>query len=154
MNLALLRDLLPPAAYDFYLCGPPPFMKSLFRGLLDWGVPETRIHYEFFGPATVLKESGEPAAKGTTSDTDWQQVTFARAGITVTWDASVESILELAEAHGLHPAFSCRSGICHTCMSRLLEGEVDYTTEPADMPDPGSVLICCAQPRSGVVLDI
>jgi len=154
VTLAVLQDLLPPAAYDFYLCGPPPFMKSLFRGLLDWGVPETRIHYEFFGPATVLKETTEPAAGVAASTAEGQQVKFARSGVTVPWDASMESILELAESHGLHPAFSCRSGICHTCMSRLLEGEVDYTNEPADMPDPGSVLICCSRPKTGVVIDI
>jgi ferredoxin-NADP reductase/MOSC domain-containing protein YiiM len=154
VSLAVLQDLLPPAAYDFYLCGPPPFMKSLFRGLLDWGVPESRIHYEFFGPATVLKETTEPAAAVATSGAEAQQVTFARTGVTVPWDASVESILEFAESHGLHPDYSCRSGICHTCMSRLLEGEVDYTIEPADMPDPGSVLICCSRPKSSVVIDI
>jgi ferredoxin-NADP reductase/MOSC domain-containing protein YiiM len=154
VNLAVLQDLLPPAAYDFYLCGPPPFMKSLFRGLLDWGVPETRIHYEFFGPATALTETTKPAAGAAASTAAGQPVKFARSGVTVPWDASMESILELAESHGLHPAFSCRSGICHTCMSGLLEGEVDYTTEPADMPDPGSVLICCSRPKTGVVIDI
>ena len=133
---------------------PPPFMKSLFQGLLDWGVPESRIHYEFFGPATVLKETTEATAEVATSSAEGQQVTFARTGITVSWDASVESILELAEANGLRPDYSCRSGICHTCMSRLLKGEVEYTIQPADTPDPGSVLICCSRPKSGVVIDI
>ena len=154
VTLPLLQGLLPPAAYDFYLCGPPPFMKSLFQGLLDWGVPESRIHYEFFGPATVLKETTEATAEVATSSAEGQHVTFARAGVKVSWDASVESILELAEANGLRPDYSCRSGICHTCMSRLLNGEVEYTIEPADMPDPGSVLICCSRPKSGVVIDI
>ncbi len=154
VDLALLQDLLPPAPYEFYLCGPPPFMQSLFRGLLDWGIPERRIHYEFFGPATVLKEATQPTAGAVASGAEGQQVTFARSGVTVPWDASMESILELAESHGLHPAFSCRSGICHTCMSRLGEGEVEYTTEPADMPDPGSVLICCSRPRTSVSIDI
>ncbi|MEA3278097.1 MAG: MOSC domain-containing protein [Pseudomonadota bacterium] len=154
VTLPLLQGLLPPAAYDFYLCGPPPFMKSLYRGLLDWGVPESRIHYEFFGPATVLEETTGPTAEVAALSAEGQQVTFARTGVTATWDASVESILELAESNGLHPDYSCRSGICHTCMSRLLEGEVEYTIEPADIPDPGSVLICCPRPKTGVVIDI
>ena len=154
IDLALLKTLLPPAPYEFYLCGPPPFMKSLFLGLLDWGIPERRIHYEFFGPATALQEATRPAAGIVAAGTAKPQVTFARSGVTAPWDDSMESILELAESQGLHPAFSCRSGICHTCMSRLQEGEVEYTTEPADMPDPGSVLICCSRPRTGVVIDI
>ncbi len=154
VDLPLLKTLLPAAPYEFYLCGPPPFMESLYRGLLDWGIPERRIHYEFFGPATVLKETTQPDAGTAASDTEGPQVTFAGSGVSVPWDASMESILELAESHGLHPAFSCRSGICHTCMSRLREGEVEYTTEPADMPDPGSVLICCSRPKTAVVIDI
>jgi uncharacterized protein len=57
--------------------------------------------------------------------------------VTVAWDPGVDSILELAEAHGLRPDYSCRSGICHTCMCKLFAGEVTYAVEPADPPDPG-----------------
>ncbi len=54
VDIDLLRSLLPSKDFDFYLCGPAPFMKSMFNGLLDWGVPEVRINYEFFGPASAL----------------------------------------------------------------------------------------------------
>lgn len=33
---------------DFYLCGPPPFMKALENTLLDLGVEKSRINYELF----------------------------------------------------------------------------------------------------------
>lgn len=33
---------------DFYFCGPPPFMKGIETSLLELGVPQNRIHYEFF----------------------------------------------------------------------------------------------------------
>ena len=137
--------MLPPAVYDFYLCGPTPFMKSLHSGLLDWGVAGTRINYEFFGPVA----DGFVA----TSKSDGKfQVTFATAGLTARWDPAVESILDLAETHGLRPDFSCRTGICHTCASKLVEGEVEYFTEPLDRPDPGSVLICCSRPKTDIVI--
>ncbi len=64
------------------------------------------------------------------------------------------SILDLAEANGLSPDYSCRSGICHTCVSRLEEGEVEYVIEPMDPPDEESVLICCSKPKTNVVVDI
>lgn len=35
-------------ASDFYLCGPPPFMKALESTLLDLGVEKSRINYELF----------------------------------------------------------------------------------------------------------
>ncbi|OWW04217.1 dihydropteridine reductase [Rhizobium sp. R72] len=45
----------PIAEADFYLCGPRPFLATLVRGLARVGVPQDRIHYEFFGPADELE---------------------------------------------------------------------------------------------------
>jgi ferredoxin-NADP reductase/MOSC domain-containing protein YiiM len=156
ITVDVLKELLPPAAYDFYLCGPTPFMKSLYNGLLDWGVAEGRIHYEFFGPASLLKAGAEKAQTEVAGDESSPSfdVMFDRSGVTVAWDPSVDSILELAEAHGLRPDYSCRSGICHTCMCKLIAGEVTYVVEPADLPDPGCVLICCSKPVSDVIVGV
>ena len=156
VSVELLKRLLPPAAYDFYLCGPTPFMKSLYNGLLAWGVAESRIHYEFFGPASVLKEGAEPDTRAVAAreSAGELEVSFAKAGLTVTWDPSFDSILDFAEAQGLRPDFSCRMGICHTCMTTLVKGEVEYVCDPIDLPDPGSVLICCAKPKTHVEVDV
>lgn len=81
-------------------------------------------------------------------------VTFARTGRTATWDDDLISLLEFAEDHGLAPDFSCRSGICSTCRTRIIEGEVRYMDEPLDPPDDGEALICCAQPVGDIVLDL
>lgn len=35
-----------------YLCGPPPFMKAVRRGLEGLDVPEGNVHFEVFGPDT------------------------------------------------------------------------------------------------------
>ncbi|MNZ52433.1 Flavohemoprotein [compost metagenome] len=42
------------AEADFYFCGPTPFMRAVNLALKEWGVPENRIHFEFFGPAGSL----------------------------------------------------------------------------------------------------
>ena len=55
VDSSLLTALLPPGDYDFYLCGPSEFMNSLYSGLTATGVRPERIHYESFGPGTVLK---------------------------------------------------------------------------------------------------
>jgi len=82
------------------------------------------------------------------------QVTFNRSGIAATWDPACESILDLAEKQGLSPDYSCRFGICHTCMCELIEGEIEYIDEPLSAPDPGHVLICCSRPKSNLVIDV
>ena len=156
--MELLKRLLPSKDRDFYLCGPTAFLRSLVNGLLTWGVPELRIHYEFFGPASALKERAKVAtprrvAQAAQCCSDIE-VTFSKSGVKAHWNPSFESILDLAEANGLSPDYSCRSGICHTCMCEIEEGEVDYVLEPLDPPDEGSVLICCANPRTDVVVDV
>jgi len=73
------------------------------------------------------------------------RLTCRLLALTVAWDPSVGSVLDLAELHGLRPDFSCRSGICHTCMSRLIDGHVKYLLDIADEPDPSHVLICSSR---------
>lgn len=152
----LVKQLVPDKNCDFYLCGPAPFMKSLFNGLLDWGVPEVRIHYEFFGPASALKERAKvstPKRRAEATECCGEiEVTFSKSDVKANWNPSFESILDLAEANGLSPDYSCRSGICHTCMCKLEEGEVEYVLEPLDPPDEGSILICCSKPKTNVAV--
>ncbi|PKR53855.1 oxidoreductase [Thalassospira marina] len=81
-------------------------------------------------------------------------VRFAKSGVTATMKGDVRTLLELAEETGLEPDFSCRSGICNSCRSRLVEGKVSYLEEPLETPPDGQVLICCARPEGHVVLDI
>ncbi|MGE3241821.1 MAG: NO-inducible flavohemoprotein [Pirellulales bacterium] len=45
-----LRSWLPNENADFYFCGPKPFMVGVYRALKEWGVDDSRIHFEFFGP--------------------------------------------------------------------------------------------------------
>ncbi|NEU05992.1 MULTISPECIES: FAD-binding oxidoreductase [Clostridium] len=39
-----------PLNGDFYFCGPPPFMKGIYKALKELGVKEEYINFEFFGP--------------------------------------------------------------------------------------------------------
>ena len=61
VDMALLKQVLPFDDFDFFLCGPPPFMRSLYCGLLSMGMAESRIHYEFFGPGSMMTEDSKPA---------------------------------------------------------------------------------------------
>ncbi|MBC8337662.1 MAG: 2Fe-2S iron-sulfur cluster binding domain-containing protein [Alphaproteobacteria bacterium] len=150
----MLESLLPGPDCDFYLCGPPPFMKALYNALLGWGVQESRIFYEFFGPATVLKDAPAPTPVAADS-VGGVEVVFQKSGVTVAWDGLQESLLVLAEAHGVEADSACRSGVCQTCACRLVEGEVEYTNEDAFLPDDESeILICSSVPKGKVILDL
>jgi ferredoxin-NADP reductase len=59
IDRACLQTLLPPADYECYLCGPPPFMQAVYDALRSLDIPDERIAYEFFGPATVLNKKSD-----------------------------------------------------------------------------------------------
>lgn len=49
VTLDWFKSVLPSNDAEFYFCGPTPFMRAVNHALKDWGVPEDKIHYEFFG---------------------------------------------------------------------------------------------------------
>lgn len=84
-------------------------------------------------------------------------VVFERSAKEARWQPDGGSLLELAESRGLRPEFSCRGGSCGTCKTRLVSGAVNYPQVPADIPEAGHVLICCAVPAQStqpLVLDL
>ncbi|OQR90322.1 oxidoreductase FAD/NAD(P)-binding domain protein [Achlya hypogyna] len=46
----LLAPLIPDKDAHFYFCGPPGFMRTVRAILREWDVPESQVHYEYFGP--------------------------------------------------------------------------------------------------------
>ncbi|HEV7322966.1 MAG TPA: FAD-binding oxidoreductase [Ensifer sp.] len=156
-----LQSLLPLDDYEIYMCGPPPFMQALFGILTGLGVRKERIAYEFFGPASLLSEAGQTAARPMTAavaqptaDTDGPRIVLKKSGRSLAWDGTSDSILAFLEAQGIEPEFSCRAGVCGTCEQGLVSGEVDYFEEPLDEVPPDRVLLCCTKPKSSIVLDL
>jgi ferredoxin-NADP reductase len=145
----LIQNLVKQEA-EYFLCGSLPFMNSLRKGLQQAGVPESQIFFEVFtkGKAEVVEKA--PA----NSTAESAEIVFAKFGKTATWTPDDGSILEFAEANGLEPDYSCRQGICGTCVCQLREGEVDYQQPPIAQVEPGSVLICIAQPKTAIVLGL
>ena len=129
-------------------------MQALFEGLTEMGVPAGRIHYESFGPATVLR-SEAPAPEQAAEDVT-VPVRFVRADVTAEWSREHGTLLEFAESLGLAPQFNCRSGICGTCTTRILSGAVDYLEDPVAPRGAGELLLCCSVPHRGVevILDL
>ncbi|MEO6181975.1 MAG: FAD-binding oxidoreductase, partial [Verrucomicrobiota bacterium] len=55
VSVKLMKELLPSNNFEYYLCGPGAFMKAITDDLSAWGVPDSAVFYEAFGPATVKK---------------------------------------------------------------------------------------------------
>jgi ferredoxin-NADP reductase/MOSC domain-containing protein YiiM len=145
---------------DVYLCGPARFMANMKEALAALGVAPERIYIEMFTgsesmtPGVVGAATRAPHLTKDDANTG-PLVSFARSGIAAHWKASAyQSILELAEACDVPVRWSCRTGVCHSCESGLVSGEVAYGPEPLEKPADGNLLVCCSQPIRDVVIDL
>ncbi|MGF6396274.1 pyridoxamine 5'-phosphate oxidase family protein [Pseudomonas plecoglossicida] len=143
-----VKAALPLGDYDFYLCGPSSFTQDLYEGLRTVHVPDARIHAEAFGPSTLRRhtDDNQPVLRQPPAADEPVPVYFTRSAKEARWTPGSGTLLELAEARGLSPDFSCRGGSCGTCKTKLAGGQVHYPNPPAELPESGTVLICCAVP--------
>lgn len=151
IDMALLKATLPWDAYDFYLCGPDAFMQATYDGLRERNVPDERIHAEAFGPSALKRSmaGAAPAAELPAPATQPVRIIFADSAKEARWKPGDGSLLEVAEARGLEPAFGCRGGSCGDCRTRVLQGGVTYASPPSFAVPADEALICCAVPAQG-----
>ena len=158
IDTALLEKIGVSQGSDFYLCGPTSFLRDMEDGLRNWGVLAGNVHTEIFGSLEAITPGMAQVAhtphlpQGPPGS--GPSVSFARSGITAAWDTKFGSLLELAEACDVPVRWSCRTGVCHTCMTGLIGGSVAYNPEPLERPAPGNVLVCCSQPNAAITLDL
>lgn len=149
----LLQRLLPLDDYEVYLCGPSGFMQDMYDLLSQLGIPDRRIHAEAFGRASIVRRATLNAAPGqpvpTPPTASHALVRFDVSDVEQQWMPEDGSLLDLAEAHGLRPEFSCRTGRCGTCVAKLKSGRVVYPSPPEAEPTGSDVLICTARPAAG-----
>lgn len=152
VSVDLFKRVLQVNNFEFYICGPPPMMESLTKGLAEWGVPEEHIHFEAFGPASVKRIARLDTAGS--ADAAGFEVNFVRSNKTVLWSEGAGTLLELAEAHGIRLDSGCRAGSCGTCVTAIRDGKVDYLCGNPDFDiEKGSCLACVAVPKGALSLD-
>lgn len=159
LTVAALQQLGVPRESEFYLCGPPAFLEQFIAGIGEWGVARDRVHAEIFGSGNSITPGVKPTPRHRPHAPagppgEGPRISFARAGLTVSWDSKFQNLLELAEACDVPVRWACRTGVCHTCESGLISGSVNYDPEPLEPPAEGNLLLCCTRPQNDLVVDI
>lgn len=151
VTIERVREALPSSNFRFYVCGPSEMMESLVPALWEWGVPESHVHFEAFGPASVKRVAVGSVAHRFSGPCN---VRFERSDRDVTWDGTCASLLELGETNGIPLPSGCRAGSCGECMVGVRSGSV-LPLKPAGVPVPdGHCLTCISAPAGDLALDI
>lgn len=144
LDAARLDELCPDwRERDAFVCGPTPMIRFATDHWDDAGLLD-RLHLERF--TLDLPVTTEPGAATVTAR-------FDRTG-TLTAASVGATLLATAEAAGVDAPFGCRSGVCHTCSTRLVSG---CTTDVRDgrVSEAGAhVQLCVSTPLTDVALDL
>ncbi|MEO6219383.1 MAG: 1,2-phenylacetyl-CoA epoxidase subunit PaaE [Ginsengibacter sp.] len=145
------------AADEFFICGPEKMIFTVKDFLESKGIQKKKIHFELFTTPTRKNTKVYSAVKQ--PEDEGSQITVKLDGRSFNFnlDYNSNNILDAALAQGADLPFACKGGVCCTCKSKLIEGEVDmeanYGLEPEEVK-AGFILTCQSHPRSKkVVID-
>ena len=142
---ALLAN--PEAGRHLYVCGPKGFINAVLDQAKPAGWPADQLHCEFFAGEEVKALAGDGSF----------QVKLASSGKVITVPADTTVVKALADA-GVEVMTSCEQGVCGTCLTRVLEGEIDHRDQyltPEEQAANDQFLPCCSRAKSPLlVLDL
>ena len=140
----------PTRVVEYFVCGPGHMDAQVCAALAELGIARERIRVEHFSVAadgaaalapTAAAPPAPPQAEG------MAEVTVLLDGRRRTFTMAIEgdSVLDAAERAGLDLPFSCRSGVCSTCRTKVVRGKVrmaeNYALEAWEL-EQGYVLAC------------
>lgn len=148
---AVAAELFAPLGVDgYFLVGAGSTVAPLRTQLLELGVAPAKIHSDAGAadaPRATPESETPPAATGETQ----VEVVMDGRRRAFSMHTGTESILDAAARAGLDLPFSCRAGVCSTCRTKLVRGEVElaqnYALEDWELAQ-GFILACQAHAKT------
>lgn len=158
LNLPVLRTQVPDfLEREVWCCGPDPFMAAVRAMLAEAGFDMARYHEESFS----FESATATETADTSSDPSPAGVEARSFSITLKRGerfecGADETILKASQRAGLRWPFSCTNGVCGTCRTRKLAGDIEMHQggglRPREVAQ-GWMLPCCSKPLSDIELD-
>lgn len=133
---------------DVLVCGPNDFMTNAKMLLTDLGLVPEQYAQESFVVNTTEVELAQSSVS--------YKVKFLKSAIEVDITGD-QTILAAAEEAGIYPEYSCLAGICGSCNSQIIRGELHAPNAMAidsDQRNNGEFLPCCSYARSDLEVDL
>ncbi|HEV7715303.1 MAG TPA: 2Fe-2S iron-sulfur cluster-binding protein [Steroidobacteraceae bacterium] len=163
---AIASKLLDPLSVrQYFICGSQQMIADVSGALHDIGVESSRIQLHDTAGAGVAAHgvpTGTAEAKGTPAPSSSPSTSPAanETSVVVVMDGrrrtfsmitGQESILDAADRAGVDLPFSCKAGVCSTCRTKLVRGEVElaqnYALEDWEL-EQGFILACQAHAKT------
>jgi vanillate O-demethylase ferredoxin subunit len=143
LNIAALLATPSPGTHLYY-CGPAGFMQACADASRHW--PAGSVHFEHFKP---------PAPTAMDAPAGSFEVFLARRGIRVQVQPE-QSIVSALEDAGMQVPTSCLAGLCGSCKTDYLEGDVEHNDcILSDEEHRSCMTLCVSRARSPLlVLDL
>ena len=138
-----------------FICGPEPMMLAIADSLKAHGLAPEQIKFELFTESQqgqLAKKEMAKRSEGTKGTEVTVIIEGAERHFTMT---KGQSVLEAALENGQDAPFSCKAGVCSTCMGKVLKGEVEMLSNHAleDYEvERGYVLTCQSYPLSDTLV--
>lgn len=126
-----------------YVCGPKGFIDHVCLAARAHGWPEAHIHVEHFS-----------AVQPVDSAAFMVQIASTGQRIGIPPDQSITTALE---RQGVCIPVSCEQGICGTCVTRVVSGEIEHRDgyfSNAERARGDQMTPCCSRGRGTLVLDL
>ena len=133
---------------DVFVCGPEGFMQSAAHLCTELGLPVSQYASESFEISQTEVVPSEIAQSF--------NVKFLETGITVEISPD-QTVLEAAEEAGIYADYSCLAGICGSCNTQLVKGDIyapDARALDAEDIANGEFLSCCSYARSDLEVNL
>jgi ferredoxin-NADP reductase len=156
IDSTLLRAVTPDLTRSIaFICGPKSMIDAMTTLLESMGVASNQVRYEMF-EAAVAASAAAPASAATSRAAVAEfPLHCAASGKTVAIRAG-DTLLDAAERGGIAVASLCRAGVCGTCRTRVINGDVDCTSTTLDAREraDGFVLACVATARTACTVEL
>jgi ring-1,2-phenylacetyl-CoA epoxidase subunit PaaE len=141
----------PQSVQQYFVAGPASLVAELRAELQTLGVAAARIvGGEAAVAPTAVRETEAAAAPAAAGVTQVAVVMDGRRR-SFSMQTGSESILDAAARAGIELPFSCRAGVCSTCRTKLVRGEVElaqnYALEDWELAQ-GFILACQAHAKT------
>jgi len=139
----------PEEVGEYFVCGPGDMIEQITATLHELGVDSARVHAEHFTVATTAGDAARHGAQAPAAGpaAGQAEVTILMDGRRRAFSMKMDdqTVLDAAARAGIELPFSCRAGVCSTCRTKVVRGEVEmaqnYALEDWEL-EQGYVLAC------------